>query len=101
MQLLKKALLEAFEIKDLGEKHYIKELVYEHHIGKTADVPASGYEKLTKAEPEEPLTNENAYQTLISKLNWLIRAIRPDIAFVTQKLSQHAYKPTERHIAGA
>jgi len=56
---------------------------------------------LTKAEPKEPLTNENAYQMLIGKLNWLIRARRPDIAFVTQKLSQHAHKPTERHMAGA
>ena len=83
MQPLKKALSEAFEMKDLGEvkyllgmqitrdrarrsisidqKHYIEELVNEHRVGKTADVPASGYKKLTKAEPEEPLTNENAY----------------------------------------
>jgi len=91
MQPLKKALSEAFKMKDLGEvkyllgmqitrdrvrrsisidqKHYIKELVHEHRIGKTADVPASGYENLTKAELDEPLTNEIAYQTLIGKLN--------------------------------
>ncbi|KYG49273.1 hypothetical protein M433DRAFT_150133 [Acidomyces richmondensis BFW] len=79
----------------IDQKHYVEELVYEHRIGKTADVPASGYENLTKAELDEPLTNEIVYQTLIGKLNWLIRATRPDIAFVTQKLSQHAHMPTE------
>jgi hypothetical protein len=63
--------------------------------------PLPEYENLTKARPEEPLADERAYQILIGKLNWLTRATRPDIAFVTQKLSQHAHKPTERYVAGA
>jgi hypothetical protein len=123
MQPLKKALSETFEMKDLGEvkhllgmqitrnrarrtiaiyqQHYVEELVREHSTEKTADVPVAGYEYLTRARPEEPLTDERAYQTLIGKLNWLTRATRPDIAFATQKLSQHAHNPTERHMTGA
>jgi hypothetical protein len=123
MQPLKKALSEGFEMKDLGkarhllgmqitrdrvrgtiaidQKHYIEELVHEYNIAKTADMPAAGYENLTKAGPEEPLIDEKTYQTLIGKLNWLTRATRPDIAFVTQKLSQHAHKPIKRHMTGA
>jgi hypothetical protein len=123
IQPLKTALSEAFEVKDLGEvkyllgmqitrdrarraisidqTHYIRELVREHGTGKTADVPAAGYENLIKAQPQEPLADERVYQTLIGKLNWLTRATRLDIAFATQKLSQHAHRPVERHIAGA
>ena len=55
----------------------------------------SGSDNLTKARLEEPLADEKAYQTLIGKLNWLTRATRPDIAFATQKLSQHAHEASE------
>jgi hypothetical protein len=55
--------------------------------GKTADVPAVGYDHLTKAVVDELTTDESVYQSLIRKLNWIARVTRPDIAFVIQKLS--------------
>ena len=80
---LKEALLEAFQMKDLGEvehllgmritrdrarrtlmidqKHYIQELVREHGTGKTADVPASRYDNLVKLRPDESLADVTGY----------------------------------------
>jgi hypothetical protein len=109
IQRLKTALSDAFEMKDLGEvsyllgmqitrnrtqrtlyidqTHYIEELVMASGTGKTADVPAVGYDHLTKAVVDELTTDESVYQSLIRKLNWIARVTRPDIAFVTQKLS--------------
>jgi hypothetical protein len=102
---LKIALSIAFEMKDLREvgyllgmqitrdrtqrtlyinqTHYIEELVIASGTGKTADVPVVGYDHLTKAGVNELTTDESAYQSLIGKLNWITRATRPDIAFVT------------------
>lgn len=122
MEPLKKALSEAFEMKDLGEakyilgisirrdrnqrtlsidqEHYIKELLNASGLGSNqrASTPANGYANITKAEPDEPIIDVCEYQTLVGKLNWLARASRPDIAFITQKLSQFAHKPSVRHL---
>jgi hypothetical protein len=109
IQRLKTALSDAFEMKDLREvsyllgmqitrdriqrtlhidrAYYIKDLVKTSGTGKTADVPAVGYDHLIKAGVDKPITDESAYQSLIRKLNWITRVTRPDIAFVTQKLS--------------
>jgi hypothetical protein len=109
IQRLKTALSDVFEIKDLGEvsyllgmqitrnrtqrtlyinqTHYIEELVIALGTGKTADVPVVGYDHLTKAVVDELTIDESVYQSLIRKLNWIARVTRPDIAFVTQKLS--------------
>lgn len=125
MEPLKKALSEAFEMKDLGEakyvlgvsirrdrsqrtlamdqEHYIRELVSASgpRLDHRASTPANGYANITKAESDEPLVDVCEYQTLVGKLNWLARTSRPDIAFVTQKLSQFAHKPSVRHLGGA
>jgi hypothetical protein len=41
------------------------------------------------------------YQQLLRKLNWLVRASRPDIAFVVQKLSQFLHNLGAKYIGGA
>jgi hypothetical protein len=80
---LKIALSDAFEMKDLREvsyllgmqitrdrtqrtlhidqAYYIKDLIKTLGIGKTADVPAVGYDHLIKAGVDKPTTNESAY----------------------------------------
>jgi hypothetical protein len=42
-----------------------------------------------------------AYQRLLGRLNWLVRACRLDIAFVVQKLSQFAHNPGAKHMGEA
>jgi hypothetical protein len=111
IQSLKEALLSAFEMKDLGEakyvlgisitrnrakktlvidqEHYIRDLLREHGLddGRTVTTPAEGYSNLTANKEDDPAADMKVYQQLLRKLNWLVRASRPDIAFVVQKLS--------------
>ena len=56
---------------------------------------------LTKTRDDELLANAQQYQRLIRKLLWLVRGMRPDIAFVIPKLSQHCQKPANRHYIAA
>ena len=48
---------------------------------------ADGYLNLTTREAGEEATDINLYQRILRKLNWLVQACRPDIAFVVLKLS--------------
>ena len=86
----------------LDQAHYIQELLAEHALNlKEAQSPARGYENLAPIQDGEPSAEIEQYQTLIGKLNWLVRASRPDIAFVTQRLSQFCYNPAGKHAAAA
>jgi hypothetical protein len=111
IQPLKKALSSVFEMKDLGEakyvlginitrnrvektlvidqEHYVRDLLREHGLddGRTVTTPAEGYGNLTTNNRGDPVIDMKIYQQLLRKLNWLVRASRPDIAFVIQKLS--------------
>jgi hypothetical protein len=55
--------------------------------------PAKGYSNLTANKQGDPATDMETYQQLLRKLNWLVRASRPDIAFAVQKLSQFSHNP--------
>jgi hypothetical protein len=125
IQPLKQALSAAFEMKDLGEakfvlginitrdratrtlvidqEHYIRDMLEEHGLdsGRTVATPADGYANLVTKEPGEPAADVKEFQKLLGKLNWLVRASRPDIAFVVQKLSQFAHDPCAKHLGGA
>ena len=125
MQPLKQALSKAFEMKDLGEakfilgisivrdrrtktitidqEHYIRDMLKEYGLdkGRMVATPAEGYLNLTTREAGEEATDINLYQRILGKLNWLVRACRPDIAFVVQKLSQFAHNPGAKHLGGA
>ena len=116
---LKRALSAEFQMKDLGEanyllgisihrnrtqrtlwidqSHYIKDLLRATEASQSNSVPAAGRANLVRAEPLEALADIGLYQHRIGQLNWLSRATRPDITFATQKLSQHAHKPAQRH----
>jgi hypothetical protein len=111
IQPLKEALSSAFEMKDLGEakyvlginitrnkaektlmidqEHYVRDLLREHGLGdgRTVTTPAEGYSNLTTNDQGDLATDIKTYQQLLRKLNRLVRASRPDIAFVVQKLS--------------
>jgi hypothetical protein len=125
IQPLKKALSSAFEMKDLGEakyvlginitrnraektlvidqEHYVRDLLREYGLdnGRTVTTPAEGYSNLTTNDQGDPATDMKTYQQLLGKLNWLVRASRPDIAFVVQKLSQFSHNPGAKHMGGA
>jgi hypothetical protein len=57
---------------------------------RTVATPADGYGNLVARELGEPATDIKEYQRLLGKLNCLVRATRPDIAFVVQKLMRQA-----------
>lgn len=110
MQPLKRELTERFEIKDGGpveyilgvriqrdtdgtiridQKHYIEDTLRDEGIDPTdvptpiPSTPAKGYESLTPtAENDKPI-DPRKVQRVTGKLNWLVRATRPDIAFTT------------------
>ena len=63
--------------------------------------PADGYANLVTRELGESAVDIEDFQKLLGKLNWLVRASQPDIAFVVQKLSQFAHDPGAKHLGGA
>jgi hypothetical protein len=124
---IKNGLKQQFHMKDLGEakyilgiriqkdqdgsitidqSHYIRDMVKQAGIIGDKEfrlsTPSNGYENLRKAlsDKPEPLADIREYQRLVGKANWLVRATRPDIAFVTQRLSQYTHNPTIRHLGG-
>ena len=125
IQPLKDALSATFEMKDMEEakfvlginitrdraaktlvidqEHYIKDLLKEHDLDhqKAVPTPADSYASLGAREPGEPATDIKAYQRILGRLNWLVRACRPDIAFVVQRLSQFSHNPGAKHLGGA
>ena len=51
------------------------------------------------ARDSEALADESYYRRVISKILYLSRFTRPDIAFATGKLTRHVAKPIIRHMA--
>ena len=51
------------------------------------------------AREGEEMADEQYYRRVISKILYLSRFTRPDIAFTTGKLARHVAKPTIRHMA--
>jgi hypothetical protein len=122
---LKSKLADRFKMKDLGrakyllgirieygndgsitidQKHYIEEVLREFDYDKATRstyTPAAGYTSLTPREPMDTPTDDREYRRLVGKLNWLVRATRADIAFVTQRLSSYCANPSRRHLEGA
>jgi hypothetical protein len=125
IQPLKEALSSAFEMKDLGEakyvlginitrnraektlvidqEHYVRGLLREQGLdnGRTVITPAEGYSNLATNDQGDPATDIKTYQQLLKKLNWLVRASRPDIAFVVQKLSHFSHNTGAKHMGAA
>jgi hypothetical protein len=87
----------------IDQEHYIKDMLHEHDLthGKAVATPVDGYVNIVSRETGEPATDIRAYQRLLGKLNWLVRACRPDIAFVVQRLSQFSHDPGIKHLGGA
>ena len=123
---IKAALVQAFKMKDLGgiqnilglrvkrhrttprlwvdQTHYIKDALKEFsHVGcRAVSTPTDGYENLQAATAQDMLFADIAtYQRALGQLNWLVRGIRPDLAFVVHKLSQFCHKPYASYWAGA
>jgi hypothetical protein len=67
----------------------VRDLLREHGLddGRSVTTPAEGYSNLTTNKQGDLATDMKTYQQLLRKLNWLVKASRPDIAFVIQKLS--------------
>lgn len=125
MQPLKQALSSVFDMKDLegtkyalgisitrnredktlviDQEHYNKDLLQEHNLedSRAVTTPAEGYSNLVANQPGDLAADVQVYRRLLGKLNWLVRACRPDIAFVVQSLSRFSHNPGNIHVGGA
>jgi hypothetical protein len=87
----------------IDQSHYVRNTLkeFQYEDCKPVSTPADGYEHLQATTQNDADFQDIArYQRAIGQLNWLVRGTRPDIAFVTHRLSQHCQKPTNRHWAG-
>jgi hypothetical protein len=125
MESVKKALMSAFDVKDLGDAKYFvgielirdraagtmkigqrrmaSELVSKYGMGdsKTKTIPLSASLKLTK-EPDNPLdTNKYGYSELIGSLLYLSVCTRPDIAQAVGALARYMAAPSATHWTAA
>jgi hypothetical protein len=84
----------------IDQSHYVMDMLQEFQYTdcKPVSTPADGYELLhTTTKEDTKFQDITKYQRAVGQLNWLVRGIRLDIAFVTYRLSQYCQQPTNRH----
>ena len=83
----------------LDQEHYVRTLLDKHSMSncKPISTPIDGAAGMTKADDNEPRTNQHEYQQLIGGIMFLNIATRPDLAFAISKLSQWSSDPCIRH----
>ena len=64
---------------------------------KSCKTPVDPSLKLTKADEESTLVNQELYQSAVGKLLYLSTRTRPDIAFAVSTVAKFTAKPTEQH----
>ncbi|KNZ63245.1 copia-type pol polyprotein-like [Puccinia sorghi] len=63
----------------------------------TSDHMGRETNSLTSTQPDEEIINPNGYLSIVSSLNYLAVATRPDLTFAVGFLSRFAKSPTSRH----
>ena len=118
---VKAAIASRFKVKDLGELHYFlgDKIVQDLKAGtiwlgqpafsenilrqfnmqdaKSCKTPVNPGLKLTKANEESTLVNQELYQSAVGKLLYLSTRTRPDIAYAVSTAAKFTAKPSEEH----
>jgi len=121
INMLKAALKEEYEMKDIGEltyflgiqvhrdreqklihidqSGYIRMILerYEMEDCKSTRIPLATGTKLVKATTSDRLTDRHMYQSIVGSQMYAMLATRPDLAYSIQQISQHSQKPTSIH----
>ena len=115
------AIANRFEVKDMGELHYflgvkiaqdlktgttswLGQPAYSENMlrqfnmqdAKSCKTPVDPSLKLTKADEEFTLVNQELYQSAVGKFLYLSIRTRPDIAFALNTVAKFTAKPTEQ-----
>ena len=121
MTEVKQALSSQFEVKDLGELHYLLGItVKQDHVNqsiwigqpayttsilekfgmkdaKSIATPVNTGLKLTRATEEDDLADERLYQQIVGSLQYLSTMTRPDITYAVSTVAKFCSKPTKVH----
>ncbi|KAI0991415.1 hypothetical protein K3495_g16772, partial [Podosphaera aphanis] len=85
----------------LDQEEYITSILDKfgitHSKHRAKRIPASDYEHLRPANPEDKRINITEYQQAIGSIMYAVIFTRPDIAFVLGRLSQFMSDPAEHH----
>jgi hypothetical protein len=123
MEGLKKELSAGFEMRDLGELHYILgvdvertsdgiALSQQHYIEKllkkfrmetatSVSTPMDVNVKLQKEDGYSKPVDKSLYQSMVGSLLYIAMITRPDIAYAVGVLGRFASCPTEAHLTAA
>ena len=122
-------LLSQFKVRDMGEaalilnikilrdrenrcisidqEHYINHLISKYEISednmKKIFTPVSTHDSLLQKESKYPEVEADVgkCQSILGKLNWLVRGTRPQNCYATNRLAQSGSCPSERHMTAA
>ena len=121
MTEVKQALSSQFEVKDLGELHYLLGItVKQYHVNqsiwigqpayttsilekfgmkdaKSIATPVNTGLKLTRATEEDDFADERLYQLIVGSLQYLSTMTRPDITYAVSTVAKFCSKPTKVH----
>jgi hypothetical protein len=123
MTLIKKQLKEGFQMKDLGElhfilgvevdrtsegislsqQHFVKKLLVKFGMAeaKTAPTPMDTSVQLQREDGYSKPVDNVLYQSIIGSLLYIAMVTRPDIAYAVGVLGRFAKSPTEAHLTAA
>ena len=121
MEEVKRALSAQFDVKDLGDLHYllgvtiiqnreeksiwIGQPTYTASIlekfgmkyAKSIATPVNIGSKLVKATEKDELVDAGLYQSAVGRLQYLSTITRPDITFAVSNVAKFCSKPTKEH----
>ena len=121
MKEVKHKLSTQFEIKDLGDLHYILGVsviqnsseksvwigqpAYTSTViekfgltnAKPVDTPTAAGSKLTTATDDDELIDTSLYQSAVGSLQYLSTMTRPDISFAVSNVAKFCSKPSKEH----
>ena len=119
---IKSALMETFDLKDLGElNHFLGVKIVQNHsagtiwIGqptyteevlkkfgmescKPVATPAEAGQKLTKGTKDSEYVDKVLYQSAVGSLLYLSMRTRPDITFTVSRVARFCSNPTTQHM---
>ncbi|UYV73869.1 hypothetical protein LAZ67_11001215 [Cordylochernes scorpioides] len=82
----------------LQQSHYVQQILQKYGMETCKEVPTPGSKEINLDNHiEDDNCDQHTYQEALGMLRFLVVSTRPDIAYITSKLSQYSRQPKQMH----